>query len=165
MPGQYDRYNMRRQVTLTANVSDADLGRSRAKSPSDRAGRRPPTGVQVEIRGQIPPMREMQSGWQSAWGSPSIAVFLLLTANFQSVRLALVDRLHSSGRRGRRGADAVAHGHDAQHPVVHRRDHGDRRGDGQRDPAGDVRRTTPTRRADAPAMRQPAAPRAGCGQF
>ncbi len=25
MPGQYDRYNMRRQITLTANVSNADL--------------------------------------------------------------------------------------------------------------------------------------------
>ncbi len=26
MPGQYDRYNMKRQVTITANVSGADLG-------------------------------------------------------------------------------------------------------------------------------------------
>ena len=26
MPGQYDRYNMRRQITLTANVISPDLG-------------------------------------------------------------------------------------------------------------------------------------------
>ena len=31
MPGQYDRYNMKRELSLTANISGADLGRARAR--------------------------------------------------------------------------------------------------------------------------------------
>jgi multidrug efflux pump subunit AcrB len=91
MPGQYDRYNMRRQVTLTANVSNADLATvSREVARAiERAGA-PPTGVQIETRGQIPPMREMQSGLAIGLGLAVVAVFLLLTANFQSARLAFV---------------------------------------------------------------------------
>jgi multidrug efflux pump subunit AcrB len=91
MPGQYDRYNMRRQITLTANVSNMDLATvSRAVALAvERAGA-PPAGVQVETRGQIPPMREMQSGLAIGLGLAVVAVFLLLTANFQSLRLALV---------------------------------------------------------------------------
>jgi multidrug efflux pump subunit AcrB len=90
MPGQFDRYNMRRQVSLTGNSSDVDLGTlsSEVALAIERAGE-PPTGVQVETRGQIPPMREMQSGLMIGLGLAVIAVFLLLTANFQSLRLAL----------------------------------------------------------------------------
>jgi multidrug efflux pump subunit AcrB len=62
MPGQFDRYNMRRQITLTANIANADLGRvsTEVTKAIARAGS-PPRGVQVETRGQIPPMREKQS--------------------------------------------------------------------------------------------------------
>jgi multidrug efflux pump subunit AcrB len=91
MPGQFDRYNMRRQVTLTANVSNADLATvSRAVDQAIKQAGTPPTGVQIETRGQIPPMREMQSGLTAGLGIAVVAVFLLLTANFQSIRLALV---------------------------------------------------------------------------
>jgi multidrug efflux pump subunit AcrB len=91
MPGQYDRYNMRRQITLTANVSAADLGTvSRDVSAAIAAAGTPPTGVQIETRGQIPPMRQMQSGLAIGLGLAVVAVFLLLTANFQSIRLSLV---------------------------------------------------------------------------
>src|SRR4029079_16737839 len=91
MPGQFDRYNMRRQITLTANVSNTDLATvSRGVERAlERAGT-PPTGVQIETRGQIPPMLEMQSGLSIGLGLAVVAVFLLLTANFQSVRLAVV---------------------------------------------------------------------------
>ncbi|MCO6455109.1 MAG: efflux RND transporter permease subunit [Pirellulaceae bacterium] len=91
MPGQFDRYNMRRQITLTANVAAADLGTiSTEVSRALRRAGDPPAGVQVETRGQIPPMREMQSGLLIGLGLAVIAVFLLLTANFQSLRLAVV---------------------------------------------------------------------------
>jgi multidrug efflux pump subunit AcrB len=91
MPGQFDRYNMRRQVTLTANVSNTDLATvSRAVDQAIKEAGTPPTGVQIETRGQIPPMREMQSGLTTGLGLAVVAVFLLLTANFQSIRLALV---------------------------------------------------------------------------
>jgi multidrug efflux pump subunit AcrB len=91
MAGQYDRYNMRRQVTLTANVADADLGTvSRQVANAIEQIGAPPTGVQIETRGQIPPMREMQAGLTIGLALAVVAVFLLLTANFQSLRLAFV---------------------------------------------------------------------------
>lgn len=91
MPGQYDRYNMKRQVTLTANISGADLGSvsSQVQQAIKRAGD-PPTGSTVEVRGQIPPMQEMEAGLSIGLMLAIVAVFLLLTANFQSLRLALV---------------------------------------------------------------------------
>jgi multidrug efflux pump subunit AcrB len=91
MPGQFDRYNMRRQITLTANVSNTDLATvSREVSRALTRAGAPPTGVQVDTRGQIPPMLEMQSGLAIGLGLAIVAVFLLLMANFQSVRLAIV---------------------------------------------------------------------------
>lgn len=91
MPGQYDRYNMKRQVTLTANISGADLGSvsSQVKQAIQRVGD-VPTGSTVDIRGQIPPLQEMEAGLSVGLLIAIVAVFLLLTANFQSLRLALV---------------------------------------------------------------------------
>jgi multidrug efflux pump subunit AcrB len=90
MPGQYDRYNMRRQVTLTANLAGEDLGRvaTKVQAAIQRAGA-PPTGAKIEIRGQIVPMREMMSGLSVGLVVAIVVVFLMLTANFQSLRLAL----------------------------------------------------------------------------
>ena len=90
MPGQYDRYNMKRQVTLTANISGADLGSvsSLVQQAIKRTGDAP-TGSTVEVRGQIPPMQEMEAGLSIGLMLAIVAVFLLLTANFQSLRLAL----------------------------------------------------------------------------
>ncbi|HEX6961332.1 MAG TPA: efflux RND transporter permease subunit, partial [Lacipirellula sp.] len=91
MAGQYDRYNMRRQITLTANVANADLGAvSREVTKAIARAGEPPAGVQVAARGQIPPMQEMQSGLTIGLSLAVVAVFLMLTANFQSLRLALV---------------------------------------------------------------------------
>jgi multidrug efflux pump subunit AcrB len=91
MPGQFDRYNMRRQVSLTANVSGADLGTvsQHVAAALERAGE-PPRGVEVEVRGQIPPMQDMQNGLAVGIALAVVVVFLLLAANFQSVRLAIV---------------------------------------------------------------------------
>jgi multidrug efflux pump subunit AcrB len=91
MPGQFDRYNMKRQVTLTANIFGTDLGSvtSQLKQAIAQTGE-PPKGSLVEIRGQIPPMQEIQSGLAIGLILAIVAVFLLLTANFQSLRLALV---------------------------------------------------------------------------
>jgi multidrug efflux pump subunit AcrB len=91
MPGQYDRYNMKRQVTLTANRAGIDLGTltNEVAAAVKRAGA-PPKGAKIEIRGQIPTMNEMSSGLSVGLLVSVVAVFLLLTANFQSVRLSLV---------------------------------------------------------------------------
>ncbi|MGH7616118.1 MAG: efflux RND transporter permease subunit, partial [Gemmatimonadaceae bacterium] len=89
--GQYERYNMQRMVTVTANIANADLGTT-ASQLSHALGElgEPPAGVSVAVRGQIAPMQQMLSGLQTGLLLAVVAIFLLLTANFQSMRLALV---------------------------------------------------------------------------
>jgi len=89
--GQYERYNMQRMVTVTANIANADLGTT-ASQLSRALGElgKPPAGVNVAVRGQIAPMQEMLSGLQTGLLLAVVAIFLLLTANFQSMRLALI---------------------------------------------------------------------------
>jgi multidrug efflux pump subunit AcrB len=91
MPGEYDRYNMMRSLSLTANVAGADLGRvARSVRQAIAAAGTPPTGVRVEVRGQVVPMEEMFTGLAAGLGLAVVAILLLLAANFQSPRLALV---------------------------------------------------------------------------
>src|SRR5207245_11255095 len=52
MPGEYDRYNMRRLVSLTANIEGEDLGRvSRQLSQSIVQVGELPAGVGVDLSG------------------------------------------------------------------------------------------------------------------
>jgi multidrug efflux pump subunit AcrB len=90
MSGQYDRYNMKRQVTLTANRAGVDLGQllRQVEAAIQQAGP-PPQGTQIDIRGQILPLREMASGLTAGLAIAMGSVLLLLTAYFQSVRLAI----------------------------------------------------------------------------
>src|SRR4029077_7837562 len=63
MPGEYDRYNMRRVVSLTANIAGADLGSVAVQiERAIQAAGEPPRGVTVAVRGQVPPMRQMFQG-------------------------------------------------------------------------------------------------------
>ena len=89
-PGEYDRLNLRRLVSLTANIEGSDLGR--VTNEVDQALRRagdPPRGVRVEVRGQVAPMRQMFNGLALGLALAVVAIFLLLTAYFQSPKLAL----------------------------------------------------------------------------
>ncbi len=91
MPGEFDRYNMRRQISMTANIAGEHLG-SVSQEISQaivRAGE-PPKGATVEVRGQVPPMRQMLSGLAIGLGLAVVVIFLLLAANYQSLRLSLV---------------------------------------------------------------------------
>ena len=55
VPGEYDRYNMKRLVSMTANIDGEDLGRvARHISAALKAAGPPPRGVLVDVRGQIP---------------------------------------------------------------------------------------------------------------
>jgi multidrug efflux pump subunit AcrB len=90
MAGEFDRYNMKRQVGITANIAGEDLGSvSRQIQKAVAAAGDPPKGSSVEIRGQIPPMQEMFSGLGIGLALAVVVVFLLLSANFQSFKLAL----------------------------------------------------------------------------
>lgn len=93
MPGQFDRYNMKREITLAANISGADLGSVSRHIAStlqrlEAAGEKP-ASVTTELRGQIPALRQMLSGLGAGLGLAVLVIFLVLIANFQSVRLAL----------------------------------------------------------------------------
>jgi multidrug efflux pump subunit AcrB len=91
MPGEYDRYNMRRLVSITANIEGEDLGRvlRRVQEALRKAGE-PPRGVEVDVRGQAVPMEQMFRGLAIGLALAMAAILLLLTAYFQSLRLALI---------------------------------------------------------------------------
>src|SRR5262249_26235418 len=91
MAGEYDRYNQQRMVTITANIAGRDLGSvaNEVNAALQRAGEAP-RGVTVSVRGQVPPMNQTLSGLQLGLLLAVGAIFLLLVANFQSVRVALV---------------------------------------------------------------------------
>jgi multidrug efflux pump subunit AcrB len=151
MPGQVDRYNMKRMVSLTANVEGEDLGNvakqidaalqavnkslwTSVSGPEGQQGWKheitkevvyqkelpgPPRRLVIEVRGQVFPMRQMFGGLAGGihfpagtpWANGSdwlrfarecfqgltgglimavVVILLLLTAYFQSVRLAFV---------------------------------------------------------------------------
>ena len=103
-PGQFDRYNMKRELSLTANISGSDLGHvaadvtkvlERVKRNDDavkdelaKSGAKPGR-VTYELRGQIPPLRLILSGLGVGFVLAVLVIFLMLSANFQSFRLAL----------------------------------------------------------------------------
>jgi multidrug efflux pump subunit AcrB len=89
--GEYDRFNGQRMVTLSANVAGEDLGRiaTRVDQAIARAGT-PPRGATIAVRGQIAPMRETLRNIAAGLVVAVVVIFLLLAANFQSLRLAFV---------------------------------------------------------------------------
>lgn len=89
--GEYDRHNMERMVTLTANIQGSDLGSvSREIDAAIKRTGAPPRGVDVTVRGQIAPLRETLQSLAVGLAAAIVVIFLLLAANFQSPRLALV---------------------------------------------------------------------------
>jgi multidrug efflux pump subunit AcrB len=90
MPGEIDRYNGQRVISLTANIHGITLGEAanRIRDAVARAGT-PPRGVSVITRGEIPALNQTASGLRIGLLLAVAVIFLLLAANFQSVRLAL----------------------------------------------------------------------------
>jgi multidrug efflux pump subunit AcrB len=89
--GQYDRVNGQRMITLTANVAGVDLGRALAQvNMAIRRAGEPPRGATVAIRGQIAAMAETFTNITAGLIVAVVVIFLLLAANFQSLRLAFV---------------------------------------------------------------------------
>ncbi len=89
--GEYHRLNGQRMVTLTANVFGQDLGRvaRQLDEAIQRAGAMP-RGVKVSVRGQIAPMKQTLTSLGVGLLIAVLVIFLLLAANFQSMRLAFV---------------------------------------------------------------------------
>ena len=91
MLGEYDRYNMQRMITITANVSGEDLGRAGGRvSQAIATLGELPKGMTITLRGQVAPMRETLAGLRTGLGLTLIVILLLLAANFQSLRNAII---------------------------------------------------------------------------
>jgi multidrug efflux pump subunit AcrB len=89
--GQYERYNMQRMITVTANIGGADLGRAAQQvMKAIKELGNPPSRVSVAVRGQIVPMQQMLDGLRTGLLLAVVVIFLLLAANFQSVKLSLI---------------------------------------------------------------------------
>jgi multidrug efflux pump subunit AcrB len=90
MPGLIERYNGQHVVSLTANIQGLTLGEAAPKiEQAIAAAGNPPKGVSVKIRGEIPPLEQTLNGLRIGLLLAVFAIFLLLAANFQSLRLAL----------------------------------------------------------------------------
>jgi multidrug efflux pump subunit AcrB len=90
MPGFIERYNGQHVVSLTANIHGIALGDAAQRLNRALAGAgNPPKGVTVNLRGEIPALEQTLAGLRTGLLLAVLTIFLLLTANFQSVRLAL----------------------------------------------------------------------------
>ena len=89
--GVYERYNVARLLSITANIHGSDLGTAmRAiRQAVAAAGAPPEARTKIDYRGQIIPLEQLLGGFRSGLVIAVIVIFLMLMANFQSVRLAL----------------------------------------------------------------------------
>jgi len=138
--GEYDRYNMQRMLTLSANIAGEDLGRvaARVQQAISDTGK-PPGGVNVTVAwASASRWRKCLEAcvWGSWWRWVSSFSCWPRISNPSGFPGGGVDdsRRHHRGR-----TDALAHADHAQHSILHGRDHGDRRGRGKRHPARDFR--------------------------
>ena len=89
--GELDRQNGQWLVSVTGNLTRPDVGRaSSAVSAAIAEVGAPPKGVAVQVRGQVTVLRQVFTNLAIGLVSALVVMLLLLTANFQSVRLSLV---------------------------------------------------------------------------
>jgi CzcA family heavy metal efflux pump len=89
-PGEYDRINQQRFITLTANIHNKDLGTTikdvnRAISSVGEL----PAGVKIMVRGQADLLKDTMSELQSGLIIAVIVILLMLAIYFQSFKLSL----------------------------------------------------------------------------
>ena len=138
--GEYDRFNGQRMITLSANLSGEDPGRAADGSigRSRRQERRRAARLSRSA-GSWGAMRETFRNIAAGMGVAIVVIFLLLAANFQSLRLALVVLSTVPAVLAGVVLMLAATRTTLNVAVVHGCDHGDRRRGGERHSAGDVR--------------------------
>ena len=90
LPAEYDRSGPRRFVTINANIYKKDLGSATAavQKAMDGLGA-PPRGLVAEIRGMSSLLTETLGSLQGGLLAAIFVILLLLTANYQSLGLAV----------------------------------------------------------------------------
>ena len=90
-PGEYDRYNMQRQLSLTANLAGVDLGTARRQVQAVLDSLPvPPAKVTVQTRGQLATLTELLSNLRGGILLSIGVIILVLTAFFPSMKRTLV---------------------------------------------------------------------------
>jgi multidrug efflux pump subunit AcrB len=88
-PGEYDRIGPRRMVTVSANIAGQDLGTAtRAVQQAVKKLGEPPKGTVVQLRGLSQLLQETLSSLQVGLALGITVIFLLLAANYQSLKVA-----------------------------------------------------------------------------
>jgi multidrug efflux pump subunit AcrB len=90
LPGEYDRSGPRRFVTVSANIHQKDLGAATAaveKSIKELGA--PPVGLITEMKGMSSLLIETLGSLQTGLLAAIVVILLLLSANYQSVGLAI----------------------------------------------------------------------------
>jgi multidrug efflux pump subunit AcrB len=78
-------------VTLSANLGNQDLGGvSKEIDAAIKRSGAPPRGATVQVRGQIGPMHDMINSLSIGLALAAVVIFLMLAANYESLRLAFV---------------------------------------------------------------------------
>jgi len=91
VPGELDRQNGLWLIGLSANLGRNDLGTaSREINQAIARAGAPPRGVTVQVRGQISAMSQIFGNLSIGLVVAIFVIFLLLAANFESVRLSLI---------------------------------------------------------------------------
>ena len=89
--GEFDRYNMMRMVSLTANLAGNDLGAAGddVRDAVKRAGA-PPKGVFVKVAGQIPLLDDTFFHLLTGLVLAVVVITLMLLAYFQVAKVVLI---------------------------------------------------------------------------
>jgi RND family efflux transporter MFP subunit len=91
MVGEYDHYNKKRQISIVANLASNDLGRaSEAVQRAIASVGAVPKGIDVNVRGQVPSMRETFNSLLIGIVFAVVCILLMLVSYFQSIALSLV---------------------------------------------------------------------------
>ncbi|MBO0939315.1 efflux RND transporter permease subunit [Fibrella sp. HMF5335] len=91
VPGEFDRSGPRRLVTVSANIFRNDLGTASRDVQQVIAGLgTPPKGTTVELLGMAQLLTETLGSLQTGLGLAVVVILLVLTANFQSFKVAFV---------------------------------------------------------------------------
>ncbi|MDO9186225.1 MAG: efflux RND transporter permease subunit [Bacteroidia bacterium] len=89
-PGEYDRINQQRFITLTTNIYNKDLG-SAVKEVNKAIASlgELPKGAKIMVRGQADLLSQTMNELQSGLLIAIVVIFLMLAVNFQSFKLSL----------------------------------------------------------------------------
>jgi len=91
VPGELDRINGQWMLAISANIGGYNLGAAaRDISRAIKDAGDPPRGVTATVRGQVNALSQIFGELTIGLAAAIVVILLLLTANFQSVRLALV---------------------------------------------------------------------------